>query len=251
MVDLLGWRKKFGVVTPSVNTVVQVEYDDMRPAGVTNHIARIYQPDLPMKNSDDLAATVAQIDSEIENAIERVMTCKPDALIRGISADSIWGGGGMKKRDELNERVRRRFGDIPFTQAADAIPAALKALGAGRRIGLISPYYPVAMPYLADFWASIGYEQVRAHNLPAKGGTAIAQATMEELIAAVKGADGPDVDAIVQFGANLPFGRVAAEAERWLGKPVIAVNTATYWYALRQNGIHDKVHGLGRILWEA
>jgi len=44
--------------------------------------------------------------------------------------------------------------------------------------------------------------------------------------------------------------KLAAEAEQWLGKPVIAINTATYWHALRANGITDKIYGLGRLLEE-
>ena len=55
--------------------------------------------------------------------------------------------------------------------------------------------------------------------------------------------DGDDVDAIVQVGTNLSMVRLAAAAELWLGKPVIAINTATYWHALRQNGIKDKIAG--------
>ena len=42
--------------------------------------------------------------------------------------------------------------------------------------------------------------------------------------------------------------RLAAAAETWLGKPVIAINTATYWHALRQNKIMDKMSELGRLL---
>ena len=41
MRDYLAWRLAFGVTTPSTNTVVQPEYDDMRPPGVTNHLARM------------------------------------------------------------------------------------------------------------------------------------------------------------------------------------------------------------------
>jgi maleate isomerase len=43
---------------------------------------------------------------------------------------------------------------------------------------------------------------------------------------------------------------LAGEAERWLGKPVIAINTATYWHALRANGIDDKVPGFGRLMMD-
>ena len=41
---------------------------------------------------------------------------------------------------------------------------------------------------------------------------------------------------------------LAAAAERWLGKPVIAINTATYWHALRANGIQDRIAGFGALL---
>jgi len=54
----------------------------------------------------------------------------------------------------------------------------------------------------------------------------------------------------VQVGTNLSMVRLAAAAELWLGKPVIAINTATYWHALRQNQIADKIAGLGRLLEE-
>ncbi|MCY3987460.1 MAG: arylmalonate decarboxylase, partial [Gammaproteobacteria bacterium] len=41
MTDALGWRKKFGVLGPSTNTIVQPDFDDLRPPGVTNHYSRI------------------------------------------------------------------------------------------------------------------------------------------------------------------------------------------------------------------
>jgi maleate isomerase len=44
--------------------------------------------------------------------------------------------------------------------------------------------------------------------------------------------------------------RLAAAAETWLGKPVLAINTATYWWALRCNGIADPIDGFGRLLHE-
>ena len=42
--------------------------------------------------------------------------------------------------------------------------------------------------------------------------------------------------------------RLAAAAELFLGKPVIAINTATYWHALRACGIPDKRSGFGSLL---
>jgi maleate isomerase len=42
--------------------------------------------------------------------------------------------------------------------------------------------------------------------------------------------------------------RLAAAAELFLGKPVIAINTATYWHALRACGITDRRAGFGSLL---
>ena len=58
----------------------------------------------------------------------------------------------------------------------------------------------------------------------------------------------PEADAVVQCGTNLSMVRLADEAERWLHKPVIAINAATWWMALRDNGITDKVYGAGGLL---
>ena len=55
---------------------------------------------------------------------------------------------------------------------------------------------------------------------------------------------------LVQVGTNLSMVKLAAAAEMWLGKPVIAINTATYWNALRQNGIMDQKEGFGRLMAE-
>jgi maleate isomerase len=65
---------------------------------------------------------------------------------------------------------------------------------------------------------------------------------------AIREIDGDDVDAIVQVGTNLSMIRLAAAAELFLGKPVIAINTATYWHALRACHISDKKAGYGQLM---
>ena len=64
MQDVLGWKKKFGVITPSTNTVVQPEYDDLRPIGVTNHISRMHIPDNAIKDDDDFEKLIFDIEPE-------------------------------------------------------------------------------------------------------------------------------------------------------------------------------------------
>lgn len=53
---------------------------------------------------------------------------------------------------------------------------------------------------------------------------------------------------MVQAGTNLAAVRVAADLEEELGKPVLAINAATVWHALRTNGINDAINGFGSLL---
>ena len=78
----------------------------------------------------------------------------------------------------------------------------------------------------------------------------IAETTEDELREALLELNETGADALVQVGTNMGMVRLGAEAERWLGKPVLAINAATWWMALRQNGIEDKLYGFGRILEE-
>ncbi len=55
-------------------------------------------------------------------------------------------------------------------------------------------------------------------------------------------------EAVVQVGTDLVITRLADEAERWLGRPVLAVNAAMLWHALRAHDIQDRPVGLGSIL---
>jgi maleate isomerase len=244
--DSLGWRCKFGVVTPSPNRVVQPEYDGMRPVGVTNHLARMHLDVPPVAGDKAFRELVRLIDEALEPAIDRVMTAAPDHLILGVSVEAVWHG--LAGAERVRERMRSRSG-IDCTTAAEAVPAALEAVDAGPRIAVISPYTESGNEAVVRFFAECGIEVKRALTIVRDGPPKrFSEITEDECRRTLLAVDGADVSAIVQFGANVPMARLAAEAEHWLGKPVVAVNTATYWHALRSRGIQDKVAGYGQLL---
>jgi maleate isomerase len=243
MRDYLAWRMAFGVATPSTNTVVQPEYDDMRPPGVTNHLGRMVIPDLEVRSNDDFDEMLTRIDAALEPAVASVMDCRPNAFVLGISALAVWGGNAEWGED-LKRRIRKVAGfDIPVAIATDAVFAALERHGVKRRIAIMEPYYPSIEPKMVGVFGAKGYDIVRYNHMRGKSPTTYSVLTAQDMIRAIKAIDGPDVEAIVQFGANLPMARIADEAERWLDKPVISINVATYWHALRTNGIDDKLYG--------
>ena len=243
--DSLGYRKLLGVLAPSTNTTVQPDYDDMRVHGVTNHYSRIFTPNAKAISDDSFYQATLTISKGVMDAVHSVMTCEPDHLVMGMSAVSFYGGA--KGADEFQRAIEKESG-IGITIGPHACTAALKAYGGIRRIAFLSPYYPVANTAVRQYFADMGFETVRDVPLRAPSWTGIAQIPESRLRAVIKELDGPDVDAILQVGTNLSMVRLAAAAERFLGKPVIAINTATYWQALRTCGITDKVYDLGRLL---
>ena len=101
---------------------------------------------------------------------------------------------------------------------------------------------------IVKYFQDCGLQVVRYKDLCCPRATAIAEVTPGALRPVLQELNGPDVDAIVQCGTNLSMIRLAADAEGWLDKPVIAINTATLWHAYRVNGLLDHVYGFGSLL---
>lgn len=245
MTDALGWRMKFGVIAPSTNTVVQPEYDMMRPRGVTNHFARIHIPNDPLRGDADFETLIDRVRGELLAAVDRVMTCEPDHLIMGMSSETFWDG--LEGSEKLRERIEAHAG-IAVTMGSEASRRALERYGDIKRIGVVTPYMPVADQQVRRFFTDCGFEVVRLVGLKCASPVLIAHVGERELCDAVLAVNGPDVEAIVQVGTNLAMAELAAAAELWIDKPVLAINTATYWWALRRNGITDPIDGFGPLL---
>ena len=244
MTDHLGYRKKFGVLGPSTNTIVQPDFDDLRPRGVTNHYSRIVIPNNPVNDDAAFLRLVADINQATVAAIDVLKSCEMDYLVMGMSAATFWDG--RKGAEQYLARLQDRAG-VGVSCGSFASEAALKVHKA-RRIAFFSPYFPVANAQVRRFFEDCGYTVVRDTCLRRPSPVQIAHATDAMCREAIRAIDGDDVDAIVQVGTNLSMIRLAAAAELFLGKPVIAINTATYWHALRAVGINDAIEGYGNLL---
>jgi maleate isomerase len=244
MTDSLGWRQKLAILVPSTNTSVQPEFDSMRPLGVTNHISRIRIPNIPLNNDADFDRLIALISAAQDEAVDSVMSCEPDQLVLGISAEVFWGG--LEASQKLKSHLLERTG-LPVTMGSDACGAALDKFGA-KRIAVLTPYQPVGDRNVIRFFEDCGYQVKRIHGLKCESPVHIAHVTEREMATQLKALDGDDVDALVQVGTNLAMAKLAAAGELWLGKPVLAINTAIYWHALRSAGIMDHQSGFGSLL---
>lgn len=246
MSDALGWRAKIGLVLPATNTVNQPDFESMRPEGVTCHAARIAIPNMKLASDDDFAALIRLSQEALLRAVDRLMACEPDILVVGMSSLLVWDGREASER--RREELARRTG-LPIAGGSFAMVEALARFGA-RRVAALSPYFPIADAQTRRFLEEHGVEVARFEGLCCPSPVQIAQVPHAETERKLAALDGPDVDAILQIGTNLSALRVAATLEPRLGKPVLAINAAAFWQALRLRGIEDRLSGFGRLLAE-
>lgn len=245
MTDRLSPRGRIGIVVPSFNTTVQPECEAMRPQGVTNHVARIEMPDGQLTNDADQAAVIRAVGPDLPGALRRIMSAKPSSIAVGISIPTFWYGlaGLNRMRSEMEEMA-----GVPVILGADAILKALSTLPRVGRIGVLTPYQPNADQKVRSLLEEAGYVVNGVRSLLRPRGSAIAEADASAIENGLASLAADGADTLLQVGTNLVCADLVDQLSRNLGRPVIAINVAVYWLALRRAGILDRIDHFGAPL---
>ena len=247
MTDVLGWRALFGILGPSTNTVVQPEFDQMRPAGVTNHYSRIFTPNANAVSNDTFMNATLVIAENVLDAVDSVMTCSPNYLVMGMSAITFYGG--INGAEKFKKDVKERSG-LSVSIGSDSTKNALNAFGGIKNVAFFSPYFPAANEQVSLYLEESGFNVKKDLCLQCNTWTDIAKVNKDTMFSSLKEIDSDNIDALIQVGTNLPMATFTEDFESTFDKPIIAINTATYWDALRRNDITDKINGFGKLLSE-
>jgi len=245
--DVLASRAKIAVVVPATNTIVQPEMEAMRPPGVTNHVTRMLLPPRPYDDMEVYRKALETEEGHLEAALDMVLPCQPHVVAHGHSIHSF--RGDRARADAEVQRLREYCG-IPFVTPSMAVLKGLEAIGNPKRIAVLTPYWPPAEKLIAEFFTACGYEVVATSGLKTTGPTAVAQVSLDRIRAGFRELDTPQAEVLIHVGTNLPVSAITEEIEAAHGKPLIGVNVATYWLALRSVGITDRIPGFGRLLAE-
>jgi maleate isomerase len=238
MSDALGTRAVLSVLIPATNTMVEPDLASLQPEGVTNHTFRFPFPELP--------ATADRLLELMQPAIEQMLACEPDHLLLGYSPEYMAAAGSVARRLKA---VLERSSGLRVTTATEAVSEALRHLGC-RRLGIVTPFPEQATDAVLAHFASEGFSVAAVECLASaqKGKVFSARIPAERIREAFHAVDRPEVDGLLQVGTNLVATSLVEELEQELGKPVIAVNTATYWQALRDLQLHEPMPGKGRLM---
>lgn len=232
MADRYGPRGVFAVMIPLQNANMQSEYEMMKPQGVSN---QIYRFDLSRHDKADDAMV---------SAVPGALGCWPDMIICGNSIEMrLWS---KEKHNAYVARLREAANDVPLITATEATEAALRTIGA-KRIGVLSPMSEEYSKSVQDYYASLGFETPAATWLKVDKPENIINVGFDDAKTAFEDVVSDDIDTLLHVGGALGIVDKIAELEQTFGRPVVSVNVATYWYALRKHGIQDPLTGFGKL----
>lgn len=220
---MYGWRARIGLITPSVNTVSESEWNRVLPDGISVHAARMRLA------GEAVADELAEMNEYAERCADLLATADVDVVVYGVTAGSYLKGRGY---DEELEDALGDVAGVPAVATAASMRRAFDELGV-ERVAIATPYVEELDRLEVEFLEDHGYEVVAIDGLGIADGVELGAPTPESVYRQAAAIDDPDADAVFVSGMNYRTLGAIESLEADLGKPVLSSNQVTIWNALR------------------
>lgn len=211
-------RKRLGLLVPSSNTVMEVDFYRNLPANVTLHVARI------LLEETTVEAEKRMIEEYVPLAARDLSTVHPDLVVFGCtSASAVYGADGDRV-------LQARLNDVTGAPTVGVMSSVLKALDQieARRVAVITPYIGALNAKIAERLVSHGLEVVAIHGMGISVNYDIALVRPNEIVAfAEQRLADVSADCIFVSCTNLRAMEALPELTLRFDVPVITSNKAT------------------------
>ena len=232
--------KRIGLLVPSSNSTVEVEFYRALPSDVTLHVARCYLTKIE-------PASIARLIEDIDQEAGYLASADVDVVVLGATAPSFLRGKGYDR--ELIARLSKASGK-PATTTSTALLAALTALGL-KKLALSTAFKSEVNDIAIKFLGDNGFEIVASSGLGMVDNLQVGRLEPQTAIDAVRAVDTSEAEAVVLACTNWQSMGVLQELEKELGKPVLSTSQVTLWHALKLAGYRHGVKGFGGLLAQA
>jgi maleate isomerase len=231
-----GSRLRLGMIIPSVNSNAEAHIAAMLPDGVTLHTTRLRMDERDSNSMLNFIDHIEDAASLLKDAGCQHILVNCTAV---TTADPTIG-------TRIADRIRAATG-LPSSTTGDGVVAALKALRA-RKIVMLTPYRRAVNEREARYLEHHGFRVLDWEGLELNGAQEFDEVTPDRWRELANAHRNDDTDAYFVSCAQIRVVEVIAPMERDLTRPVITSNQAGAWWALRQGGIADRVHGFGTLM---
>jgi len=228
---------RIGLLVPSSNTTVEVEFYRALPKSVTLHVARLF---LTQITPDSILGMVQDLEAQCRN----LASADVDVIVLGATAPSFLKGLGYDR--EIIARIEQATGKRATTTST-ALIDALRHLGVSR-VALGSAYDAKVNAIAQSFLEASGMEVVAAQGLSYIDNLAVGRLEVASAYELARKVDRRGAEAVVLACTNWKTMDAIEKLERELGKPVVTTSQASVWAALKIVGGVEGVPGYGRLL---
>jgi maleate cis-trans isomerase len=229
-------RRHFGVLIPSTNTTVEVEYTRHLPATLQFHIGRCGKgADTPFSPS---------LDADVIRQSKLLGDAKVEVIALAQTSASLFD-------DDYDATVKAQMSSnagVPAVTSAEAIGEAVRALNM-KHIGIVTPYSAEVIQRMKRYFETkYGLQVMGMEGFGATDAYAIGKLDANIAFEGLRRVDTPAIEVLIVPGGNFPTMPWIAAWEQAFGKPVITTNQATLWGALGVMKLNNPLPGLGRLL---
>jgi len=234
-----GWRKRIGLLSPTVIETAAYDFYRLAPAGVsmcatTSNIDHWNRENFQQHVLDPIVTAVKYLASRHVDYI--IHTGMPVVTTRGKG---------------FEEELVKQITDVTGLPATTSIRSAIRALAhlGVRNVAVVTPYPRELHQSALTFLTASGFRVVAEHTedvvfkqLQDVTPAHIAAVT-QRVLAKAPSAAGVYIPCNQWSGAD-----AAPLIEQACGVPVVTGAHADYWEAFRSVGIHDRIEGHGRLM---
>jgi maleate isomerase len=226
----------FGVLIPSTNTTVEIEYSRLLPSTLQVHVGRL--------KSSGTGPFAPSLDADVEYQSLLLGTARVEVISLAQTSASLF----TDDYDATTTQRMSKAAGVPAITSAQAIGQAVRALGM-RRIALVSPYSQPVIERAKHYYESkYGLDVVALEGFAATDSYMIGKLGPENARDAFARINRPEIEILVVPGGNFPTMSFVAAWEQEFGKPVITTNQAALWAVMGIMGVREPLPGLGRLL---
>jgi maleate isomerase len=208
---------RVGLIVPSSNTVIEVDFYRRLPADVTLHTARMYLEETTPEGES------AMLDDYLPRAVDDLRSARPDVVVFGCTSAGALRGNAYEA--ELIERIAVQTAATTFSVAA-SVRAAVRGAGA-RRVGVITPYIDSLNARIRESLESDRLRVAAIHGLGITDNFTIADVEPERIARfAAERFAGSDIELLFASCTNFRALDAQQRIQAALGVPVVTSNQA-------------------------
>ena len=231
--------KRIGLLVPSSNSTVEVEFYRALPQDVSLHVARL---PITQVNPESIAGMVDPLETESK----KLASANVDVIVLGAAAPSFLKGMGYDR--EMSSRIAKATGK-PATTASTALLQSLAALGA-QRVALGTAYTTKVNDIAIAFLRASGIEVVKTECLGYEDNLEIGRLDAQSAYDLGRRIACPEAQAIAFLCTNWQSMAIIDQLEHDTGLPVLSSTQFSVWAALKTIAYAGTIEGYGRLLRE-